>query len=518
MTHCVLLETETKDQQRRIALHEGELQLQPQVRSCDGLFQVFLLTKVLGIVMSDHNLTEKSNELEREVDKVHTELGFSFIDASSRSAPEPTKARIILAILVWIEKNLERKVPTSSTHLVQNTLEELKSLFYERDDHMRSDVQDRCHREDGVHRASVTPCSVNSTYAKPSPEMDEKEGTSESISNPVFQQKARSTESITGTDDKEDLFETKASFRTDKVICQSGGPTISNRSSARRKQKDQSNMLGVAPELMDCTRSLSELKKEFYLQHQRAKRRRRHKHDVVSGKGEKAKMQNEGYLELIRSNAPFFRAMNTGDCDTDLDEKRRLAYCICLKVVGRGGCFLGKDNKPMETHKAFKRVMTSLKDWRKPGGKKSKGTKKSQKKTLPYPKLNHTGESDQTRDPVIVRSHNPNDKLTGFKFESHVDKDEPKETEDPTIMNQYHLNEELTDLNFDFHTHEDVPQGVDVPQGDVVSTKEGQKIKQVIPDQLLSESQMMSVTSNHSTDFLLGSFFDIHDDMSLNIL
>ena len=492
LTHCVLLQTETKDQHRRIAVQEGELQLQPQLRSCDGLFQVFLSTKVLGIVTSNLTLTAKSKELEREVDKVHTELGFSFIDISSRYTQEPPRVCIIFAILVWIEKNLERSVPSSSTRLVQKTLQELKAYFFEKDERMRGDVQDQWQQDDGLRKATITTRS----------------GTSESTFNHVFKPKSRSTDQ----GDNHDLFHPLDSFPTDKSVCQSGSTvrvdtTISNRPSDRRKQKAQSTINRVAPVLVGCKRSLSELKKEFYGQHTRAKRRKRQKHDVVSGKGEKAKIQNAGYLELIRSNAPFFRAMNTGDPDTDLEEKRRLAYCICIKVVDRGGCFLGKDNKPMEAHKAFKRVMTSLKDWRKPADKKTKQAKISQKETLSHPKLNHRGENQLTRYPVIVSPHNQNGKLTGFKLDSHVDKDEPEETEDP--VSQHHQNDKLADLKFDFHTQGDVLQDV------ILDTKEGQKIQQVIPDQLLSDSQMMSMTSSHSSEFLLGSLFDIHDNMSI---
>eukprot|EP00522_Entomoneis_paludosa_P001409 CAMPEP_0172477098 /NCGR_PEP_ID=MMETSP1065-20121228/70717_1 /TAXON_ID=265537 /ORGANISM="Amphiprora paludosa, Strain CCMP125" /LENGTH=921 /DNA_ID=CAMNT_0013235337 /DNA_START=421 /DNA_END=3186 /DNA_ORIENTATION=- len=93
--------------------------------------------------------------------------------------------------------------------------------------------------------------------------------------------------------------------------------------------------------------------------------------DVVSGRGEMANRQNQHYLELIRINAPLYRLIDTGDPAEDLVQKRKMAYCIALRIARQGCCFVGKDDKPLSPKQAFQRVIASLKDWGKKKGRSS---------------------------------------------------------------------------------------------------------------------------------------------------
>ncbi|KAL7575566.1 hypothetical protein ACA910_020141 [Epithemia clementina (nom. ined.)] len=390
------LASEPREVERSIIkIRGGVLDLQPDI-NIDRLLKCLLLSKGMGIIEADLDLNERNKQLQQIVDFLRS-TGCTFVDTSSPDSDPPSNNVVIDAILQWMgnvsetnsqasgfqfnEQFIDVQQPQNATHRIDNTFSNIMQGFPR------------------VHETTIPVASVREETSSDLAMQESNQSILLSVDlssddrnylldwahtiEPVDKSMFESAETIPGDTVEGSTISVDEDFRASNVFRattehespQEDKPPQANSttsSSPQLKPEIAAPEEHTAPALAGCKRTLDDLRDEFYARHPKAKRRCIHKSDVVSGKGEKSKIQNEEYLELIRDNAPFFRSMNTGDPNKNLNEKRRLAYCIALEIVNRCGCFLGTDSKPLEANKAFKRVMTSLKDWRKPSEKKSR--------------------------------------------------------------------------------------------------------------------------------------------------
>eukprot|EP00522_Entomoneis_paludosa_P006389 CAMPEP_0172451990 /NCGR_PEP_ID=MMETSP1065-20121228/9772_1 /TAXON_ID=265537 /ORGANISM="Amphiprora paludosa, Strain CCMP125" /LENGTH=455 /DNA_ID=CAMNT_0013203963 /DNA_START=721 /DNA_END=2088 /DNA_ORIENTATION=+ len=327
-----------------ISIENGVLQLDPSRKPCEALFQAFILSKLVWFLLAELDTQEKTKLLEREVDFARSKLGFTF--TNSDTEPEATNSAVVQGILAWAELKVKPKVSTKTFHRLQQTLVEMKS-----------DTNQVC-----AGRPHRFQRAVESIRKRETEEKDDLPQPLDVTSSDSFAP-GTSLPNIQPAD-LDGLFDSVCSRSVQIEEVPMASPRrITRNTSKRLRATEPANIKAVAGE----KRTLNDLKELLDELHPReSKKRCIRSHDVVSGKGERAKQQNQHYLELIRSNAPVFRGMDTGNPDRDLEEKRKMAYRIALEVVEQGGCFVGQDDRPMSPKQAFKRVMTSLKDWRKP--------------------------------------------------------------------------------------------------------------------------------------------------------
>jgi hypothetical protein len=90
--------------------------------------------------------------------------------------------------------------------------------------------------------------------------------------------------------------------------------------------------------------------------------------DVLSGRGQKVKVLNTHYRDLIRKFHPDYVAAGFGG------KRRKLAECICNTIFQNGGRFLDFKGKAMTEQQCQQKIMKALKDFSKKGKSSSGST------------------------------------------------------------------------------------------------------------------------------------------------
>jgi len=372
-----------------IVLAEGnELQIDKQ-KPADAFLEVFLLSKLVFYLLGECNEEEKQKLLLAEVHFAKTRLGFTFCNNAGDDAPDDLVAT---GILNWAEREVKPELSASTFHRLQRVVAEMKKNLHDAgklDPHVTADGNGmRPHR---FHQALESRKQPQETTA---------------TTEPIPLDVASSLPEIQASDIVGLFGSTAAAGRI-------------TRTSSKRQRVDyhvEYQEAFPAPGPSTGKRTLGELKQELDERHpQSNKKRKIRKHDVVSGKGERSKQQNQHYLEMIRNHAPSFRGMNTGNPDVDVEEKRKMACYIALKIVDHEGRFVDKDGTTMSAKAAIKRVMTSLKDWKPPRKSRAQPStsttrivsKEPQDATNgmdiePLPSQYHSTISDQSIDDEIV--------------------------------------------------------------------------------------------------------------------
>ena len=418
-----------------ISIRGGILHLQPLLKPSDRLFEFFVLSKALWLNKAELDLQAKSKQLEREVHFARSILGFTFVD--DETAPEHKRdvanSVVVSAILRWMEDHVVKDIPSSTFQSLSSTFDEMKVNCPQQYNGIFDEQRYQHHQ---AHGFQIT---LHSTESEEIPflevvskeENDDKAPvpwgstfepqliTSYSQGAPVYERTSdidsiNTLESMTSMQFDDPMDNTENAAIEQDVTSQQTPPVQQPQTTDMAEfpaPKQESVMSGPddtpLAQVGCCDRPLDELLWEFHSRHSTAERKSVQTQDVVSGKGEKAKMHNTGYRELIRAVAPTYKSTNSGDPHKDLEEKRRLAYGICLEVVNRGGRFLGKNNQPLPAKDAFKRVMTSLKDWKKPSHKRWTGQRRKKVAAKAKTTVLKQRPSNQCRPPLVKKGTKP---------------------------------------------------------------------------------------------------------------
>ena len=373
---------------REIPIDNGILKLDPKRKPCDSMIQTFFLNSMFWYYVGDLDQQEQTKMLERDIEFARYKLGFRFIHQETKK--EVSNGAVINAVLKWKQHNVKEHVPgTTFRHLQEATINMMTTPKIKHQ--IVQGVQGRPHRlQRVVDELTVTavssdegdaedlsssepqPLDVGSNHSIiPDIPFDQLSGLFDSVDSQPEQEEQEANispqEIITNPEHivSQEQIESTAvpgARRTTRVTSDPHRVSTNDVSLS-----DQSN--GLPKVWSGDKRSLEQLRRELDQKHPVCNKKRRiERYDVVSGKGEKAKQQNEHFLAMIRGCAPVYQSMRTENPDKDLDDKRRLACLIALEIADNGGCFVGKDECPLSPKAAFKRVMTSLKDWRRPRG------------------------------------------------------------------------------------------------------------------------------------------------------
>ena len=431
-----------------ISIRGGILHLQPLLKPSDRLFEFFVLSKALRLNKSELDLQAKSKQLEREV--VHfarSILGFTFVD---ETAPEDERdvanSVVVSAILRWMENHIVKDIPSSTFQSLSSTFDEMKVNCAQQQDNGILDEQRYQH-----HQAHGVQTTLHSTELEEIPflevvskeeneipvlEVFSKEENDDNAPLPLgatFEPQLITSyfqgAPMFETTNDIDFFDTLVSMtnmqfddpmdNTESAAIEQDVMTSQTRSVQQPQTTEMAEFVAPQQESVmsgpddtvlaqvGCDRPVDELRVEFHSRHSTAERQSVYTQDVVSGKGEKAKIHNTGYLELIRAIAPIYKSTNSGDHQKDLEEKRRLAYGICLEVVNRGGRFLGKNNQPLPAKDAFRRVMTSLKDWKKANHNRCTGRRRTKVAAKAKTAVLKQRPSIQCRPPLVKEGTKP---------------------------------------------------------------------------------------------------------------